>query len=424
VDRDAPHAHLTRAGRERLSSRRHREEEGIVQPDAISRRGFLGIAAGAAVLGTGRSRIRSGDPSRVRDTLLAAGPPPITVTMPSNDTAPGVILLTPTPSSSYEHGPMIVDNDGNVVWFESLGQDALNLEMQTYQGKPVLTWWKGDIVVGFGSGVYKIIDSQFQEVATVRAGNGLSGDLHEFFITPQDTALFTIYEEHKADLSSVGGPSDGSIYDSLFQEVDIATGRVLMQWRASEHVKLTESYATVQANTPFDFFHINSIDVDSDKNLLVSSRNTWCVYKIDRKTGDIIWRLHGKKSDFAMGAGTEFQWQHHARHHADDVLTLFDDGAIPVIESPSRGLKMFLNMGKMRAELIQEYLPRPYMEVGSQGSVQVLPNGNVFVGWGADPYYSEYTADGKLFYEARLPTGINSYRAFRSPWTATPATPT
>jgi hypothetical protein len=406
-------------------------------PGPMSRRGFLGVAAGAAVLGTGRSFTRRG-PRSLRETptvppartvvetrkVVRTGPPPITVTVPAHDTAPGVILLTPVKSHDYEHGPLIVDNEGNVIWFRSLLQEGINLQMQTYNGQPVLTWWKGKIASGHGLGVYEIINSNFDKVATVRAANGLSGDLHEFVISPEGTALFTLYEKRGADLSSVGGPTNGEFFDCLVQEVDIATGRLLMQWRASKHVRLEESYEGYQAGTPFDFFHINSIDIDSDKNLLVSSRNTWCVYKIERTTGEVIWRLHGKKSDFAMGAGTEFQWQHHARHHADDVLTLFDDGAGPVIETPSRGLKMFLNMGKMRAELVQEYLPRPRMVATSQGSVQVLPNGNVFIGWGSEPYFSEYTADGKLLYEARLPTGINSYRAFRSPWTATPPTPT
>jgi hypothetical protein len=407
----------------------------------VSRRAFLGFAAGAAVLGGGNSRTRRGSrlvlPSRVgrgvRDTLLSTGPPPITVTVPAHDTAPGVILLTPKPltskpSTSYQHGPMIVDNTGQVIWFKSLEEEVFNLQMQTYQGKPVLTWWKGNNNgLGFASGVYKIIDTKFQEVTTVRAGNGLSGDFHEFVITPQNTALFTIFEKRAADLTSVGGPPDGEMYDSLFQEVDIATGRVLMQWRASDHVSVAESYSTYQPNSTFHFFHMNSIDVDSDKNLLVSGRNTWCVYKVDRTTGEIIWRLHGKKSDFRMGAETKFQWQHHARHHADDVLTLFDNGSAgpgTFTVFPSRGLKMFLNMRKMRTEFIQEYLPRPRMQAASMGSVQILPNGNVFVGWGNRTYFSEYAADGTLLYDARLPTGVNSYRAFRSPWTATPSTPT
>ncbi len=310
--------------------------------------------------------------------------------------------------------------DGTVLWFNPLTMGSTNLQMQTYKGAPVLTWWQGDVVnPGYGIGEYQILDSSYQQVATVQAGNGLKGDLHEFIISPQNTALFTIYEQRPEDLSSVGGPSDGQLLDSLFQEVDIATGKVLMHWRASHHVALSESYLTVpqSKNKPYDFFHINSIDIDDDGNLLVSSRHTWCIYKIDRSSGEIIWRLNGKKSDFHMGWRTHFHWQHDARHRHSNVVTLFDDGAGPTNAEPtSRGLKLYLNTKKMRAELIEAYTPHPKMLAHYTGSTRVLSNGNVFIGWGNEPYFSEYSANGHLLYQARFPDGVYSYRAIKAPW--------
>jgi hypothetical protein len=89
---------------------------------------------------------------------------------------------------------------------------------------------------------------------------------------------------------------------------------VLFEWHSLDHVGLDESYKDLpeEAGGTFDYFHINSIEVDHDSNLLVSARNTFTVYKIDRRSGEIIWRLGGKKSDFEMGPGTWMRYQHDA----------------------------------------------------------------------------------------------------------------
>jgi hypothetical protein len=382
----------------------------------LSRRGFLGAAGGAALLGaTGRLATPAGAATAGRKP-----PPPIEVLVPPTNTAPGNILLTPTASQDYAGGLMVVDSLGKLVWFQRHADTATDLQMQWYKGQPVLTWFEGTFVPpGYGRGAYRIVDANLNPVTRVRAANGKRGDLHEFFLTHRSTALFTVYDTHPADLSSIGGSSSGVLLDSLFQEVDVATGALVTEWRASDHVPLTESYMPPpsSSSSPYDFFHINSIDVDTDGNLLVSSRHTWTVYKINRTTGQIIWRLHGKKSDFKMTSGTRFSWQHHVRHHPGNVLTIFDDGdGERPVERRSRGLKLHLDMHTMTADYVQEYLPHPRVLANSQGSVQVLPNGNVFVGWGIKPYFSEYTSDGKLLYAAKLPTGVFSYRAFRSPW--------
>lgn len=414
----------------------------------VSRRQFLKIAGGAAVAAGAGYAISDvvGSPPPARSALakpppsVAASsdsypyhtranfhPQPITVTVPARDTAPGLILLTASKMDGYQHGPMLVDNAGRHVWFLPTSKGTTNLQMQRYRGKPVLTWWEGEIVKpGYGEGDYVIVDTSYEEVKRVQGGNGLKGDLHEFVLTPQGTALFTAYQIEKVDLSSVGGASNARLLSAFMQEVDVATGKVLFEWEAAKHVALSESYvkAPTKTNALYDFFHINSICLDTDGNYLVSGRHTWAVYKIDRSSGSIIWRLNGKKSDFTMGPKTKFSWQHHVRRHAGDVLTIFDDGAgIYNTEKESRGLKLALDTSSMQASFVQEYLPKPNMLVTSQGSVEVMPNGNVFVGWGSEPYYSEYAADGTLLYDARLPKKSHSYRAFRADWTGRPTKP-
>ncbi|MDQ4062886.1 MAG: arylsulfotransferase family protein, partial [Actinomycetota bacterium] len=214
-------------------------------------------------------------------------PPVIEVTTPARDTAPGYVFVAPK-NGPQEHSPaqdgaMIVDNSGQPVWFRPLqneDKDTFDFKVQTYRGEPVLTFWEG-AHTGFGLGEYVILDRSYREVRRVRAGNGYRGDHHEFLITPQDTALLTIYALTPADLSSVGGPKDGVVLDGIVQEVDIESGEVLFEWHSLDHVGLEESYTKAPKNPKslFDYFHINSIEVDDDSNLLVSSRTTSTVYK-------------------------------------------------------------------------------------------------------------------------------------------------
>src|SRR5262249_52349403 len=155
----------------------------------------------------------------------------------------------------------------------------------------------------------------------VRAGNGYQADLHEFQLTAAGTALLTVVQPVPADLRAVGGPAAGTFLDGIVQEVDVVSGRVVFEWHASDHVALTESYAPPQ--DPFDFFHANSIDVDTDGTLLVSARHTWTVYKLDRKTGAVIARIGGKQSNYTFAAGASFYWQHDARRQPDGTITIF-----------------------------------------------------------------------------------------------------
>src|SRR5215208_6805250 len=190
---------------------------------------------------------------------------------------------------------MIVDEGGEPVWFHPLQDDeadAFNFEVQTYKGETVLTWWEGRHT-GYGQGEYVICDHSYREIMRVMAGNGYEGDHHEFLITPEDTALITIYNKVPRDLSGVGGPVDGEVLDGIVQEIDIESGNVIFEWHSLEHVGIDATYTK-----PYDYFHINSIDVYDEDHLLISSRNTSTVYKVDRRTGEIVWRLGGKKSDF------------------------------------------------------------------------------------------------------------------------------
>jgi hypothetical protein len=204
--------------------------------------------------------------------------------------------------------------------------------------------------------------------------------------------------------------------------VNIEIGEIIFEWHSLEHVGIEESYIEPpdDPNYLYDYFHINSIDVEPDGNLLLCARNTSGVYKVERENGKIIWRLGGKKSDFEMGPGTQSSFQHDARRQRDGNITIFDNGAHPKVHEESRGIVVELDEQKMSAKLVREYTSPKKRLSTSQGNMQLLPNSNVLIGWGSGPYVSEFSHEGELLFEARFPPEGESYRAFRFPWSGHP----
>lgn len=354
-------------------------------------------------------------------------PPVITVTTPAHGTAPGYVFIAPK-RKVPQAGPLILDDAGHVVWFQPLDTHGItDFRAQILDGRPVLTWWRGRAEKGVGKGRYVILDSSYRQIATVRAGHGLSGDIHEFLITPQNTALFTIYRRVPVDLSARGGPRQGAINEGVVQEVDIASGRVLFEWHSYPEVALDESYAPVPhakkgaKADEYDYFHVNSVDVDDDGDVLVSARNTRAIYKIDRSTNRVVWRLGGKRSDFAMGPNTHFAWQHDVRRQPDGTLSLFDNEARPKTDDQSRVLVLRLDETAMKATFVREYTHPKHLLSGTQGNAEFLPDGHVFVGWGENAYYTEFDRDGSVLLDVRFGgENVDSYRAYRLPWTGMP----
>src|ERR671916_537201 len=340
-------------------------------------------------------------------------PPAVEVFKKARATAPGYIFLAPQKGYAGQGGSLIVDNEGQVVWFRPLQERygrVMDFKAQTYRGRPVLTWMET------GSGEYVICDHTYHEIARVEAGNGYKGDQHEFLISPQDTALITIYNRVPRDLSAVGGPKESVAVQGTVQEINIETGEVLLEWKSLDHVALDESYAKPgeDIDSPgIDYFHLNSIDVDHDDDLLICARKTSAVYKLDRKSGEVIWRLGGKKSDFEMGPGTRFAYQHDARRQPDGTLTIFDNGTtvfdngIPRAVEESRAIVVELDEEEMRASLVGEYTHPDKQYADAAGNMQVLANGNVFVGWGRALVISEFSSDGELLFDARFPPSFS-----------------
>ncbi len=186
------------------------------------------------------ARSRSPPPHRPQQRRRA--PPPVTI-LTHGRVGHGDFFVSPFgDQSTYANGPEILDQQGNVVWFQAVpaGQEASDFRTQTYRGQPVLTWWQGTGLGGVANGTDYIYNSHYQQIATVKAGNGYNADGHEFLITPQNTALVLSYTTETADLTSIGGPANQTVIDGIVQEIDIPTGKVLFQWKASDHVPYSQ----------------------------------------------------------------------------------------------------------------------------------------------------------------------------------------
>jgi hypothetical protein len=367
-------------------------------------------------------------------------PPHITV-LKQGAGGSGDIFLTPLPSPIVHPesnnaisinpvgpgGPMILDKHGKLVWFQQLPTPlvAANFRPQSFAGHEVLTWWQGPVTLSaFGTGEGVIADLSYRTLRTVTAGNGYTTDLHEFVLTPSGDALLTSYSPVLVHLAGTAPGVLSPLLDSIAQEVDVRTGLVVWEWHSFGHIPLADSYATPANSADYDAYHVNSLQLLPGNRLLVSARDTSSVYLVDRAGGRIVWKLGGKASSFRLRRGARFYFQHDAQMLGSDKVSLFDDEAGPPFEAPaSRALVLKLDLRHRSAAVLRSYRrPGNHTLAQSEGSVQQLPGGNVFVGFGSTQFFSEFSATGKLLFDASLPVDDGSYREFRFPWSATPTT--
>jgi Arylsulfotransferase (ASST) len=406
----------------------------------LTRSAFVRRSVGAGVaLGLGGARLlRGGSVATASDAPPAVrtfysrpdlAPPALEVVHRGGELAAGALFLAPV-TGPGQRGVLIADNGGEPIWFHPTEPPvtASNFRAAVYRGAPVVTWWEGKLLEGVGAGSCVIADERYRTIARVGAGDGYACDLHEFRLTERGTALITVQRTVEADLRPVGGPREGKLLDTGLQEIDVESGEVLMHWSGLGRIALGESYLVHRGRGPYDYLHLNSIVPGPNDTLLLSARHTWAVYNIDRRSGAIQWRLGGKRSDFSVAPAARFAWQHDALWRDAQTITLFDDGAgptaqkLPKAQSQSRGLVLDLDLARRRVTLARAYAHHPALLADAMGSFQTLGNGDVLIGWGTQPNLSEYSADGELLLDARLPRHGSSYRAFRAPWVGHPTT--
>ena len=319
-------------------------------------------------------------------------------------------------------GLMILDTSGEPVWFKPMPgphEIPFNFRVQSYRGRPVLTWFQGAVSEAHGIGHYVLADSTYRTIGEVHSTQ-YPCDLHEFIITDAGTALHTAYESRPR-------PNSSPMLIGHAQEVDIATNELLFDWSSYPEVATGLSYVP-DNRAYFDYFHINSIDLwpGSARDLLISARNTCAVYRIDRRTSRVRWRLGGKRSDFALSPAARFYFQHDARALADGSgISLFDDASHPAPEAFASGKVLTLDQQAMTASLRRRFIHSDGKFVTpSQGNLQLLPDGGHFVGWGFFPFFSAYAPSSApaapLVLDGRFPSGAASYRTFLCEWVGSP----
>lgn len=397
-------------------------------------------------------------------------PMKVTVEVQKPGTAPGLIFVGPYAASpgasglAGQTGPLIMDNLGNPVWFLPVSstnrKQVTDFRVQSYLGQPVLTWWQGTIAGTVPSDLpngtplpgarYYVYNDHYQKIMTIKARNGFTADVHEFLITPQGDALFLATKVEKANLTPYGGVKDGSFVDFEIQEINLRTGNLVFAWDVAKHIPLGVSIvpAPTSANQVWDAYHLNSLDQAQNGAILVSSRDAWSVFEISnpalRGGGQVLWQLGGKPqarwpqfsvtNDITGPYDSAFQWQHDAQFQrlagasppGQLEISLFDDACCesPYSEpfSPAQGEILNLNFNTMTASVLKTYPHDPPLYPNSQGDVEALSNGDEFLGWGAESYYSEYTQSGTVLYDVLMPGSDISYRSFRNTWVGLPLT--
>lgn len=224
---------------------------------------------------------------------------------------------------------------------------------------------------------------------------------------------------------------------------------MLFEWSSLEHVDPSEAFLPLNpgqagsgynSSDAWDYFHINSVDKDDEGNYLISARDANAAYKIDGRTSKILWQLSGKSTDFKLGEGVEFAFQHHARYLSrsedgkKEVISIYDNSAHGTengrggevhFNATSAGKIIEVDTENWTATLVQGFYPPDDLLSKSQGSTQVQPNGNVLVNWGSEGAITEYKPNGEPIFHfymdsGSLGEGVENYRGFRYNWTGIP----
>ena len=373
-------------------------------------------------------------------------PPRLFINRTEDGITPGYIFMAPY--QSFQNSAAIYDQDGSLIWYGwgvTGGANVHDFKVCPYNGSDHLCFYQGVQYPGYARGQAVIMDTSLRPIRTVTALNGLSAlDQHEFNIVG-DSALTTIYHPERYDLSAFKIGGEGWILNSVFQDVNLTTGELSFEWSAIEHVALSEGYVSPNqtevagtgfaAASPWDYFHINSVDKNNDGDYLVSARHASTLYKINGQTGQIIWRCGGKLSDFQILNGLKWSYQHNAQwlsHNAStDIISFFDNASNGADQSAnhSAGYIVQLNhdASPPTVELLHSYpAPEDIPVSASQGNLQVLnphdwANSNTFAGWGSQPYVTEHAPDGRILYQANVASnGKMNYRAYKFNITLTP----
>jgi hypothetical protein len=361
--------------------------------------------------------------------------------------APGYFMTAAFPNLAAgqpmtgQSGPLILDKNLQPVWFEPVptNEVATNLSAQKYNGQPVLSWWQG-VLTKTGAtvkGEDVVVDQHYHTVAKLVGQDGWVLSEHEIEIQGTD-AWVTAYKDVKVNTTRYKGTKNGVVNDAAVQEYDLKTGKLLYTWDAlnpggTANIPLSDSMQPAPKNSqPWDAYHVNSVQPLAGNEFLVSMRNEWAAYLVDMTTNKIVWTLGSTPKDpgsFKIAKNAHFEWQHDVRMISSNEVTLFDDDCCSLVGTKfgkpgglSRGEEIKLNLSKHTAALGGQWGTSHKLNVAFLGSTEIMPDGNVVIGWGSLGFFSEYSKSGKLLLDAVWPGVDLSYRVLDQSWVGIPTT--
>jgi hypothetical protein len=375
------------------------------------------------------------DPTPIPPTIVPPrdrpeGLPPITTSV-MGETGEGYIYISsfdrfPPPQLPpdwvvYHYYLMVIDNEGNIIFSKPVDQRSSNFRSfpdgtMVYHHETF-----GGLAPGVAmDGFWVEMDGNGNEIGRYQMAGDHTTTVHEFLKLENGNVLLMSYPERIMDLTAYGGSPEAIVTGVYIQEQD-PEGNVVWEWDGWEEFPLEDTTRPEQLTRmppqPVDHIHPNALAIDTDGNILLSSRHLDEITKINRQTGEIMWRLGGKHSDFTfvndpLGG---FSGQHMPQITPQGTILIFDNGDLH--QPPlSRAVEYKLDFEKMTATLVWSYTRGEYAL--ALGSVQRLENGNTLIGWGAAPGVSVSEVDpaGNVVFELSLPPTQMSYRAYRLPF--------
>ena len=326
-----------------------------------------------------------------------------------DDVAPGKIFIQNWIGSPYI---IIFENDGTPYAYQRVEERARDFKVQL--NGQLTRRYRADLHCFVG------LDNQFAITDTFRCTNGFGTDEHELQITEDDHYFLIALGGHREDMSKLvaGGDPNAWLLDNHVQEFD-EHGNLVFEWLCTDHFDVRDAVHENLTGGRIDYVHMNSIGIDNDGHIIISSRHLSEVTKIHRHTGEIIWRLGGENNQFEfLNTSHQISYQHDARPvpGKPDHYTVFDNGNF---HNPrfSRAVEFALDTGAKTATMVWEYR-FPDGATGWMGNAQRLPNGNTYINWadGSLPKATEVTANGEVVYQGNFVDYTHTYRAFRFDW--------
>ncbi len=333
----------------------------------------------------------------------------------SENPSPGYLFTSTFYGTPYI---MILNNDGMPVFYKRMQDRPYDFKRQP---TGVLTHYDRNNMHGF-----VVMDSTYQIIDTIKAKHGYGTDDHELRILPNGHILLLAVDNEYFDMSKKvdGGQTEVKVRGNHVQELD-ASGNVVFEWRCWDHYDVTDVLHQDLTAPIIDFTHMNSIDVDHDGNLIISTRNLSEITKINRETGEIMWRFGGVNNQFdIVNDSVEIDYQHAVRALPNGNYILFDNGRN---RQPhfSRVVEYKLDTEKMTATLEWQHRHDPDYYTNALGNAQRLPNGNTLINWAAgnNPKPVEVRPDGSTALEFMFNQWVSCYRILRSSWQGKAAAP-